>query len=177
MQVPCSAVTKARSLAPAESHGEGYSFVTRWYIAAPIERVFAVIEDAPAWPSWWKAVVAVETLERGGDDGVGQVTRSVWRSPLGYRLEFDARVIKKAAPEELVVEATGDLVGSGWLRLTREGIGTVVVYSWNVTTRRRWMNLLAPLLRPAFAWNHAVAMRWGGVGLAQQLGVRFEDRS
>jgi uncharacterized protein YndB with AHSA1/START domain len=60
-----------------------YSFLTRWYIDAPMERVFAAIEDPLAWPSWWKAVVAVETLQNGGDDGVGRVTRSVWRGALG----------------------------------------------------------------------------------------------
>jgi hypothetical protein len=86
-------------------------------------------------------------------------------------------VTKKAAPEELEVEATGDLVGHGRWRLTREGDGTLVVYAWDVRTSRRWMNLVAPLLRPVFAWNHAVAMRWGGEGLARRLGARFEDRS
>jgi uncharacterized protein YndB with AHSA1/START domain len=160
-----------------EGDREGYSFVTRWYIDAPIERVFAAIEDAPAWPYWWKAVVAVETLQKGGDDGVGHVARSVWRSALGYRLQFDARVIKKVAPEELEVEAAGDLVGRGRWHLAREGTGTIVLYAWDVTTSRRWMNVLAPLLRPAFAWNHAVAMRSGGEGLARLLGARFEDRS
>jgi hypothetical protein len=35
------------------------------------------------------------------------------------------------------------------------------------------MNLLAPLARPVFAWNHDVVMRWGGEGLARLLGTRL----
>jgi hypothetical protein len=31
------------------------------------------------------------------------------------------------------------------------------------------MNLLAPLARPVFAWNHDVVMRWGAEGLAKLL--------
>ena len=34
-----------------------------------------------------------------------------------------------------------------------------------------WMNLLAPLLAPAFRWNHGQVMAQGGHGLAQYLGV------
>ena len=37
------------------------------------------------------------------------------------------------------------------------------------------MNLLAPLARPAFNWNHDVTMRWGAEGLARLLGVEVRD--
>lgn len=30
-----------------------YRFVTTWRLQAPIDAVFAVIDDAGAWPSWW----------------------------------------------------------------------------------------------------------------------------
>jgi hypothetical protein len=35
------------------------------------------------------------------------------------------------------------------------------------------MNALAPLARPAFAWNHDYVMRGGGEGLAHRLGCRL----
>ncbi|OUC07939.1 polyketide cyclase, partial [Litorilinea aerophila] len=38
---------------------------------------------------------------------------------------------------------------------------------------RRWMNLLAPLARPIFAWNHDIIMAWGGQGLARLLGAQL----
>jgi hypothetical protein len=39
------------------------------------------------------------------------------------------------------------------------------------------MNALAPLLRPAFVWNHDWVMRQGGEGLARRLGVPLLGRS
>ena len=42
---------------------------------------------------------------------------------------------------------------------------------WNVRTTKPWMNLLAPLARPLFKWNHDVVMGWGAEGLARKLGV------
>jgi hypothetical protein len=46
---------------------------------------------------------------------------------------------------------------------------TTVLYDWDVHTTRPWMNLLAPLARPVFAWNHDWVMKRGGKGLARLL--------
>jgi hypothetical protein len=35
------------------------------------------------------------------------------------------------------------------------------------------MNVLAPVLAPAFRWNHGQVMAVGGRGLAAHLGVRL----
>jgi hypothetical protein len=48
---------------------------------------------------------------------------------------------------------------------------TIVRYDWNVETTKRWMNLLTPIARPLFEWNHNVVMNWGAEGLAKRLGV------
>jgi hypothetical protein len=48
-----------------------------------------------------------------------------------------------------------------------------VVSDWDVTTSKRGMNMLAPVARPVFEYNHDVVMRWGGEGLARRLGVRL----
>jgi hypothetical protein len=37
------------------------------------------------------------------------------------------------------------------------------------------MNLLAPLLAPAFRWNHGEVMAEGGRGIARHLGVKLLD--
>ncbi|HXN33006.1 MAG TPA: SRPBCC family protein [Polyangiaceae bacterium] len=154
-----------------------YDFLSQWFIDAPIGRVFAAIEDAPSWPSWWKAVTRLDVLDHGGPDGIGSVTRCEWRSALGYKLTFDARVTRSAPPRLIEVIATGELVGLGRWTLLPESAGTLVEYRWRVATTKRWMNALAPVLRPAFHYNHAIVMRWGGEGLGRLLGARFEDRS
>ncbi len=154
-----------------------YDFVSRWFIDAPIARVFDAIEDAASWPSWWKAVAQIDVLDRAGADGIGALTRCKWRSAFGYTLSFDARVTKRAPPNLIEVAAAGELVGVGRWTLSPESAGTHVQYEWTVTTTKRWMNFLAPILRPAFRYNHSVVMRWGGEGLGRHLGARFEDRS
>ena len=67
----------------------------------------------------------------------------------------------------------GSVRSSGWT-LTREDGGTLVRYNWDVRTTRWWMNLLAPIARPAFNWNHDQLMLDGGRSLARRLGVELQ---
>ncbi len=69
--------------------------------------------------------------------------------------------------------ASGELAGTGLWRFFADGDATAVFYQWDVETTRAWMNLLAPLARPAFAWNHDRVMREGGAGFARLLGARL----
>ncbi|MGA7933692.1 MAG: SRPBCC family protein [Kovacikia sp.] len=61
-----------------------YKFVTRWHIAAPIEQVWDAIVHSEDWAQWWKAVASVEELETGEADGIGNIHRLVWKTPLKY---------------------------------------------------------------------------------------------
>ena len=149
-----------------------YRFLTTWCLDAPIGPVFDAIHDSERWPEWWRGVESVQVLEPGGDDGVGQLTRFRWRSRLPYSLVFDMRTTRVERPHMMEGEAEGELAGHGRWRLY-EGQGTAVVYEWDVRTTSAWMNALAPLARPAFAWNHDVVMRRGAAGIARELGVRL----
>ena len=153
-----------------------YAFVTRWRIGAPIERVFARIEDAAGWPSWWRGVRDVRVIEPGGEDGIGRVVRTTWRSRLPYDLTFNARMVRHDPPRALEVRAFGELEGAGRWELSPDGDATAVTYHWTVATNKWWMRLLAPVARPLFRWNHDAIMRWGGQGLASTLGASFEER-
>jgi len=66
-------------------------------------------------------------------------------------------------------ESDGQLRGKGRWQLTRTGAGTHVRYDWKVAVTKRWMMLLAPLLRPAFEWNHGIVMEWRRKGLTERL--------
>ena len=72
-------------------------------------------------------------------------------------------------PSKLEAEATGELEGTGRWTLTSADGGTLVRYDWDVRTTKRWMNLLAPVARPVFNWNHRELMRAGGESLARRL--------
>jgi Polyketide cyclase / dehydrase and lipid transport len=150
-----------------------YRFTTTWVLEAERERVFQEIWDSERWPSWWKGVERVVKLEPGDEEGVGSVGRYVWKSALPYRLEFDMRTTRVERPRYMEGSAVGELAGTGRWRLFEEDGTTAVLYDWEVETTSRWMNVLAPLARPVFAWNHDVVMRQGGEGLARLLGARL----
>lgn len=150
-----------------------YRFVTTWRLTAPIEEVWGAIYHTERWPSWWKNVERVIELEPGEASGTGSRHRLIWATQLPYKLVFDAQVTRVEPPFTLEIAASGELEGTGLWQLARESEGTRVRYTWHVRTTKRWMNLLAPLARPLFKWNHDAVMRRGGEGLARWLDARL----
>jgi uncharacterized protein YndB with AHSA1/START domain len=150
-----------------------YSFLTTWLVEAPIEPVWDAIYDTEAWPSWWRGVTHVRELEPGDEDGTGKLFVIGWRSRLPYDLEFETRVTRVQRPHVMEGAASGELTGFGRWRLFEAEGSTAVLYEWNVSTTKRWMNVLAPVLRPFFAWNHDWVMRSGGEGIARLLNTRL----
>jgi uncharacterized protein YndB with AHSA1/START domain len=153
-----------------------YSFLTTWCLEAPRERVWDAIYESERWPEWWRGVVAAERLAEGDETGLGQVGRYTWRSRLPYDLDFEMTTTRVERPHLLEGQAVGELAGTGRWRLFEEDGPkpvTAVVYEWDVATTRAWMNLLAPIARPIFAWNHDWVMRNGGEGLARVLDCRL----
>lgn len=146
-----------------------YSFVTNWSFEAPLERVWAEIEDADSWPSWWKGVLAVELLSEGDADGIGSIRRTTWKSALPYKLTFDSEVVRVEKFRLIEVRAFGQLEGRGLWRFSSYDGKTNVRYDWNVVANKLWMKLLAPVARPFFRWNHDVIMNWGEEGLRKRL--------
>lgn len=150
-----------------------YAFVSDWQLAAPIDRVWDAITHSERYPQWFSYVTDSTLVREGDETGVGAVTRSRWRTALPYGFVFESRITRVQPPHLLELAATGDLEGGGRWELSEEDGATTVRYFWTVRTNKPWMNLLAPLARPAFGWNHAVLMRSGGEGLARYLGVRL----
>jgi uncharacterized protein YndB with AHSA1/START domain len=150
-----------------------YRFLTTWLLDADRERVWEAIYESETWPEWWRGVEETERLAEGDEKGVGQLGRYVWRSRIPYRVEFEIRTTRVERPHLLEGTASGGLEGVGLWRLFEQGGVTAVVYEWNVHTTKRWMNLLAPVARPAFEWNHDWVMRNGGEGIARLLGARL----
>ena len=145
-----------------------YEFVTIWQIRAPIERVWDAIYDSKRWPEWWQGVESVTMLRPADEQGLGGLTRYVWKSALPYQLNIDTSATRVDRPHAMDGHSTGELEGEGRWRLSEEDGVTTVRYEWDVATTKSWMNLVAPLLRPAFQWNHDVVMRHGGEGLARR---------
>jgi uncharacterized protein YndB with AHSA1/START domain len=151
-----------------------YAFLTTWLLDSPRQPVWEALHDQASWPSWWRGVEEAEELTRppGGED-VGTISRMVWKSLLPYRVEFEVTTTRVEPPHLLEGHAVGELEGVGRWRLYEQDGVTAVLYEWNVATTKPWMNLFAPLLRPAFAWNHDWVMARGGEGIARLLGCRL----
>lgn len=146
-----------------------YHLLTIWRIEAPLEQVYAAIEDSMRWPDWWPSVRKVDQTSAGDANGIGNVRRYVWRGRLPYRVAFDmcaTRIDELAALEGV---ATGDLTGSGCWKFSVQGKLSIVHYEWHVHTKRWWMNLVAPVARAIFIRNHAQIMTQGGKALARLL--------
>ena len=150
-----------------------YSFTTIWRFAAPLDPIWTAITAVERWPQWWRGVEAVVLLQPGDTHGVGARYRYTWKSKLPYRLVFAMETTRVEPYLHLEGRAEGELQGTGcWTFAAADGI-TTVRYDWNIQTTQAWMNLLAPLARPIFAWNHDVVMAWGGEGLAQLVGAKL----
>lgn len=149
-----------------------YKFTSEWNIGSPLELVWDAIKDSEHWPEWWPGVLSVTELEKGDEDGLGAKHRSTWKSRLPYRLEFDSEVIGIQRHNHIEVRATGELDGRGLWTFETDGLATRARYDWEVITQKAWMNLLAPLARPLFQWNHDVIMGWGEEGLRRRLAGR-----
>ena len=146
-----------------------YSFVTVWYVKAPLDAVCAVIYQSMAWPQWWPNVERVEELIPSDANGLGGVRRYTWRGRLPYRLTFDICVVNFIPQREIEGHAQGDLEGVGrWLFSVEDDV-TIVRYEWRIRITSVWMNLLALLVRPLIIWNHNTVMQQGGEALALRL--------
>jgi uncharacterized protein YndB with AHSA1/START domain len=150
-----------------------YSFATIWRIEAPIDQVWDAIHDVERYPAWWPNVKHVTKLAPGDERGIGARMRFVYKSRLPYTLEFETVATRLERPHLMEATSSGELVGTGRWTLSQEGPVTTARYDWNVRTTRRWMEVLAPVARPFFEWNHNVSMEDGGKGLARLLGARL----
>ena len=150
-----------------------YHLTTRWQLDAPLEAVWDAITHPETWPDWWDGAECVVTLDDGDASGVGARQRYTWKSVLPYRLTFVSRVTRVEHQRLLEGWVEGELEGIGCWHFGCENGLTVVRYEWKVRTTRFWMNLLAPLAKPLFRWNHDALMREGGIGLARHMSARI----
>lgn len=151
---------------------DSYRLTTLWRFDEPFDVVWNAIADVETWPVWWKGIESVVTLDRGEASGLGARRRFTCLSVLPFRLTFVGRVTRVVPMQLIEGRVEGELQGMGCCRLERSDGLTVVRYDWQVRTTGRWMNLLAPLAKPLFRWNHDQIMRAGGIGLARHLNAR-----
>ncbi len=150
--------------------GRAYRFVTRWELPAPRERCWVelvrFVGDGTV-QSWWPGVSVPVPPSRPVP---GERLVLAVRSPFGYRLRARLTLTEVDPGRALAAESTGDLRGAG--RVELESLApdrTAVVFHWDVSTEKAWMNATAAVLRPAFVWAHHVVMARGERALRARL--------
>ncbi|MFZ0015362.1 MAG: SRPBCC family protein [Acidimicrobiia bacterium] len=150
-----------------------YMFETEWLLSAPVEKVFELISHPEDYSRWWPGVTESRLVSSGDENGVGRVGAYKIRSPLGYKMRFETRTIEIDAPSRVNTVVRGDLVGTGTHYLESRLKGTYVRFDWYVSTTKRWMNAIAGIARPGFAFAHRYVMFNGCDGMAEALGGRL----
>jgi len=152
-----------------------YHFLSEFTLRGDADRIWSVLGDIPAWPSWWSWLKRIEILrEPTGPEGVGGVYRNTIRVPTGYGLTYDTEVTAVESLRRIDVDSRGDLVGRGRFLLVRRPEDSLeLAFIWLIATPKAWMSLLAPVGRPAFGWNHDKLMSAFGTGLARAAGAEL----
>jgi hypothetical protein len=140
-----------------------YRFASRWTLAAPVGRVFGVLEDVDTYPRWWPQVRSVRRL--AGDRAAVEC-----RSVLPYTLRFLAMALEHDRPAgRLRVALSGDLDGFAAWTLHSFGEHTELRYDQEVLVNKALVRGLGAVVRPVLVLNHQVMMRAGRHGLIALL--------
>jgi hypothetical protein len=154
-----------------EARMADYHYVSTWQLQAPIEQVWAALNDLEHLPVWYRGVQQAQELTPGDAQGVGRRVQYVIKGRLPLQLAFEATTTRSDPPRDQELQAEGELTGTGHWSLDQQAEVTTARYRWDVRTTRPWMNLLAPLARPVFTWNSRGVMLQAGEGLARFLDV------
>src|SRR5579859_1796727 len=147
-----------------------YVFLTHWRVAASIEEVSAILDDAADLPRWWPAVyLDVRVVAPGDDRGIGREVELYTRGWLPYTLRWRFRVTESRRPHGYTLEAWGDLVGRGEWTLTQDGVFADIVYDWRVRADKPILRYGSFIFKPIFAANHRWAMARGEESLKLEL--------
>jgi hypothetical protein len=155
-----------------------FRFDERWDIpGATCAEVYAVLADGQLLPLWWKGVyLEVQRLGPDGPPKTGDRLRARARGFLPYELNFILEATALEQDRRVEVKTIGDFEGLWSAALSQRPGGVDVAIIWQVTVLRPILKLLAPLLRPAFAWNHRWTTPRGEKGLREYLALKKDKQ-
>jgi hypothetical protein len=152
-----------------------FRFEESWSIPdATPEEVWEVLARGELLPQWWKGVYLEAQSLDGSEPHVGGRVRARARGFLPYHLNFTLEATELVPGRLVAVKTSGDFDGRWRAELSPRDGGTHADLTWEVRVERPILRLLAPLLRPAFAWNHRWTTPRGERGLKEFLAVRRE---
>ena len=154
-----------------------FRFDECWEIpGASVEEVYDVLSHGELLPLWWKGVyLKAEKLIGAGEPKVGDRLRVRARGYLPYELNFILEPVTLEPERRVVVKSIGDFEELWSATLSSRDGGVRVDIIWQVTVLRPILRFLAPLLGPAFAWNHRWTTPRSEKGLREYLAERRQQ--
>ncbi|MCQ1950063.1 hypothetical protein NNX28_09000 [Arthrobacter sp. zg-Y859] len=165
-----------------------YILPSSWLLNATPEAVWETVASPEmSWPRWWPGCTLQDLATDPGADTadptsqlLATTVRLRFRAALGYDLSITIQPTAAVRPRIIEFDAGGDLAGTGRIRLfpiaaatpgnaPDDAAQTRMDIDWRVRPTRRWMRLLTPVARPAFAAAHSLLMRQGERGLRREL--------
>src|SRR5579871_6753284 len=151
-----------------------FRFDESWALPnSTVKDVYDVLAHGDLLPLWWKGVY-LEAHKLGDNEAprVGDRLRVRARGALPYELNFIIEAVVLDPARKVAVRTVGDFEGLWTATLSQRGKDVHVDLVWQVTVLRPILKLLAPILRPAFAWNHRWTTPRGERGLREYLAER-----
>jgi hypothetical protein len=150
-----------------------YHFVSTWRVEGTLTEVADLLEDARELVRWWPSVyLEVSELEPGSEHGLGRLIALRAKGWLPYTLRLKFRTVETNYPHGFILEASGDLEGTGVWKFESEGSMVKVVYDWRVRANKSLVRKLSFLLKPVFESNHRWTMARGEESLKIELARR-----
>lgn len=147
-----------------------YHFVTEMRLTSSPSSVEHALGDVTAWPTWWKWARAVDHINDVPSGTVGARYRNKVGTPMLYGFTYETEIVD-VSTGRIRLDSTGDLEGTGLFEYeSTESGGVHLRFSWLVQTPKWWMNLVGPVARPVFTWNHDHLMSEFARGLAEASG-------
>ena len=135
-----------------------YHFVTRCRVEGTVQEVSDVLGEATSLPRWWPSVyLAVQEIERGGENGVGRVVELHTKGWLPYTLHWFFRVTESRRPFGFSLQAWGDFEGSGVWTFAEDGRFVDITYDWRIRAEKPLLRYLSFVLKPIFFEGERVA--------------------
>jgi hypothetical protein len=95
-----------------------YHYVSTWQLRAPIQQVWAALNDLEHLPVWYTGVQDARQLAPGDAQGVGRRVRYVIKGRLPLRLAFEATTIRSLPRGNSNCRPRGNWPGPGGGRWT-----------------------------------------------------------
>lgn len=124
-----------------------YRFATVFTIDVEPHRIWDALTAPKGWLAAYPDVEHWEQKARGGADHLGDRYAIVHHVTGPVKLRYDVEVVRTRIPDRLAWRVTGDVAGTGTFELEQLDDVTDIRFTWEVATTRRWMNVLAPIIR------------------------------